>query len=113
MIKVKSPRKALHMLSDHSYTNNNQETLFARLLETMTKILRIESMLLLHHIIAGGRQAVSFIVTWEGLCLTLIGVAALLLRIRYRKQLRDIPGPFWASILPFNRLITSASGQQQ
>jgi len=70
-------------------------------------------MLWSYHIIERGSQVVSFMTTWECLCLTLIGAAILLLRTRYRKDLRDIPGPFWASILPFDRLITSASGQQQ
>ena len=70
-------------------------------------------MLWSYQIIERGSQAVSFMTTWECLCLTLIGAAILLPRTRYRENLRYIPGPFWASTLPFDRLITSASGQQQ
>ncbi|KIX99149.1 uncharacterized protein Z520_04725 [Fonsecaea multimorphosa CBS 102226] len=35
-----------------------------------------------------------------------------LIRIRYRRGLRDIPGPFFASILPFDRMLSTYSGHQ-
>ena len=35
-----------------------------------------------------------------------------LLRIRYRRGLREIPGPFLASILPFDRMFSTYSGHQ-
>lgn len=58
-------------------------------------------------------QILSFVATWPGVLLVLLVVAALLLRIRYRKGLRKVPGPFLASILPFDRLLTAATGRQQ
>lgn len=58
-------------------------------------------------------DALCFLATWHGLSLMSIGTVALMLRTRYQKYLRDIPGPFWASILPFDRLSTSVHGQQQ
>ncbi len=49
---------------------------------------------------------------WKGtafiLCLAI--VLAILLSRRYRKGLRDIPGPFFASVLPLDRIVTAASG---
>lgn len=35
-----------------------------------------------------------------------------LVRIRYRQGLRDIPGPFFASILPLDRILSAYSGHQ-
>jgi hypothetical protein len=35
-----------------------------------------------------------------------------LLRTRYRRGLRDIPGPFFASFLPFDRILSTYSGHQ-
>lgn len=35
-----------------------------------------------------------------------------LIRIRYRKGLRNIPGPFLASISPLDRIVTTARGHQ-
>ncbi|OQV09444.1 hypothetical protein CLAIMM_13564, partial [Cladophialophora immunda] len=35
-----------------------------------------------------------------------------LLRIRYRRGLREIPGPFFASILPIDRILSTYSGRQ-
>lgn len=35
-----------------------------------------------------------------------------LVRVRYRRGLREIPGPFFASILPFDRIVTTFSGHQ-
>ena len=39
-------------------------------------------------------------------------VLAILLQRRYRKGVRDIPGPFFASILPLDRVLSVASGHQ-
>lgn len=39
-------------------------------------------------------------------------VLLLLLSVRFRKGLRDIPGPFLASISPLDRILTAYSGQQ-
>ncbi|KAH8658478.1 putative P450 monooxygenase [Xylariales sp. PMI_506] len=41
-----------------------------------------------------------------------LGILVLLLRVRLRKGLRDIPGPLWASVTPFDRIMTAASGTQ-
>lgn len=41
----------------------------------------------------------------------LLGIV-LATKTRYRKGLKKVPGPFWASISPLDRIITSASGQQ-
>ncbi len=55
-----------------------------------------------------------FTMEWSGT----IGVVLLLfmtvhfLNTRYRKSLRDIPGPFLASILPLDRLLSTARGYQ-
>ena len=35
-----------------------------------------------------------------------------LFSIRLRKGLRDLPGPFFASIFPFDRMLTTYSGHQ-
>ena len=35
-----------------------------------------------------------------------------LIRIRYRRGLREIPGPFFASILPLDRMLSTYSGHQ-
>lgn len=35
-----------------------------------------------------------------------------LISVRFRKGLRDVPGPFWASILPLDRIITAGKGHQ-
>ena len=35
-----------------------------------------------------------------------------LISVRYRHGLKDIPGPFWASILPFDRIVSCARGHQ-
>ncbi|KAI1615456.1 putative P450 monooxygenase [Exophiala viscosa] len=45
------------------------------------------------------------------LLLTIIP-CVLLLKIRFRKGLRDIPGPFLASVLPLDRISTAYSGHQ-
>ena len=39
-------------------------------------------------------------------------VVAALVRVRYRRGLRDIPGPFFASILPLDRILSTYSGHQ-
>lgn len=41
----------------------------------------------------------------------LLGIV-LATKTRYRRGLKKVPGPFWASISPLDRIITSASGQQ-
>lgn len=64
-------------------------------------------------IISRALEAMLRAITRYGLLLALIGAAAYSFRIRYRKGLQDIPGPFWASILSFDRVITTASGKQQ
>lgn len=74
-------------------------------------IISLHGMLRSSQIVTLGSHALSFLATWQGLYVVSIGAAALLLRIRYQKNLREIPGPFWASVLPFDRLATSASGQ--
>jgi hypothetical protein len=46
------------------------------------------------------------------LALLAIGFVVTIVRIRYRVGLRDIPGPFFASILPFDRVLSTYSGHQ-
>lgn len=48
-----------------------------------------------------------------GIVLSAISILVYLSFIRYRVGPRDVPGPFWASILPFDRLMTAFTGQQQ
>lgn len=67
----------------------------------------------MRQIISRALEAILQTITRYALFLALIGAAAYFFRIRYRKGLRDIPGPFWASILSFDRVITTASGKQQ
>ena len=51
---------------------------------------------------------------WRGAALALpfLAVLSLVALFRIRKDLSHIPGPFFASIFPFDRLLTAASGQQ-
>jgi hypothetical protein len=44
--------------------------------------------------------------------LIIAGILLILIKIRYRKGLRQIPGPFLASFLPLDRLVTTANGHQ-
>lgn len=44
---------------------------------------------------------------------TLISLLGYLIGCRYRKGLRNVPGPFFASFLPIDRLRTAISGCQQ
>jgi hypothetical protein len=61
-----------------------------------------------------GLEILCVVTTGRGILLTLLLVTTILsLRIRYRQGLRNVPGPFLASIFPFDRLVTSASGRQQ
>ena len=55
-----------------------------------------------------------FTATFQGVILLLCSLAVfvLLISVRYRKGLREIPGPFLASILSLDRLLTAASGEQ-
>jgi cytochrome P450 len=45
-------------------------------------------------------------------CLLVTALLVYTLSIRFRKGLRDLPGPFWASILPLDRMISVAKGHQ-
>jgi hypothetical protein len=73
----------------------------------------IPSLPWLRQIVSRVLETVPHAIIRHALFLALIGAAAYFFRIRYRKGLQDIPGPFWASILSFDRVITSASGKQQ
>ena len=49
----------------------------------------------------------------EVYAVAIIAVAiAYFVSVRYRRGLRQVPGPFFASILPFDRIRTAASGEQ-
>ncbi|KAL2410861.1 hypothetical protein ABEF91_000066 [Exophiala dermatitidis] len=65
------------------------------------------------------KEQISYMVLWiqDHLLSTLSGCLVLsclfiAVYIRCRPGLRQIPGPFWASITPLDRLITAASGKQ-
>jgi len=50
----------------------------------------------------------STLVIW----LSVLAIVAVLLKIRFRAGIRNVPGPFTASFLPLDRLRTAASGHQ-
>lgn len=50
--------------------------------------------------------------TWQAVIVVLLALAALFLALKNRKGLAGIPGPFLASILPFDRISSAASGSQ-
>lgn len=46
-------------------------------------------------------------------CLVVILLPVIsIIRVRYRRGLRQVPGPFFASILPLDRILTTYSGHQ-
>ena len=59
-------------------------------------------------------QLLQFSAQWVSVILALASVVIIgcMLHVRYRPGLRDIPGPFWASMLPLDRILTAISGRQ-
>ena len=50
--------------------------------------------------------------TWFGILTSIVILFGFLVGQRYRTGLRDVPGPFFASVLPFDRLFSAISGKQ-
>ena len=52
-----------------------------------------------------------FTLRWSGTALLAV-ITVYMFNTRYRKGLRDIPGPFLASILPLDRVLSTVRGHQ-